>query len=306
MGPSASRLEHHSRRSRRIQKDGYGPYAMTRRKAFSLIELMVVIAIIGILAAIIFPAYVRVKEQAFRSSDMTNMGAIRTSLDLYKSDQGGYPPTLLGYATGYSNFVPSASDIIPANLVVGALYPKRIDSLETLRPALDKPNPPRLNQFTTAMWPTKEATGSGDPKSYQRFGPGDGPNGGNVSRCVAGVATPVANWYYKVSGYDVSEVPLPNGDTRTELRYTLFWTGYTVPSGCSPSDATGSSADEPRQLGYAEPPETTVVTWDTYFRQYDAAGNPSTAKRDVVLFLGGGVKSASSLSVGRQSFRVLP
>ena len=279
---------------------------MIRRKAFTLIELMVVIAIIGILAAIVVPAYVKVKEQAFRSSDITNMGAMNTALQLYRADQGAYPPTLLGYATGYLSNIPTESDIIPANTVSGALFPKRIESVETFRPALDKPIPPKYVQFTTATWPTREASGSGDASAYQRFGPGEGPNLGHVSRCVPGVATPVENYYYKVSGFDASEVPLPDGNFRTELRYTLFWSGYTVPSTCSPSDATGSSADDPRQLGYSDPPETTVVTWDTYFRQYDDSGNPSTAKRDNVLFLGGGVKSMSSLSVARQSYRVQP
>src|SRR5580700_9011458 len=93
---------------------------MKLNKGFTLIELLVVIAIIAILAAIIFPVYSRVKDSAYRSSDMANMNSIRTALQMYRADQGGYPPALLGYATGYSNFAPSAADIVPANLVAGA------------------------------------------------------------------------------------------------------------------------------------------------------------------------------------------
>jgi len=276
------------------------------RGGFTLVELLVVIAIIAILSAIIVPAYMKVKEQAFRSSDMTNMSAINSALLLYKADQGGFPPAILGYATGYSSFVPTASDIVPANLVVGALYPKRVDSLETVRPALNRPANPRNLQFTTAVWPTKDSSGSGDANALQRFGTGDGPNLGKVSRCVAGNPAIQVNYYYSLSGYDVATVKNASGNDQTELRYTLFWSGYTVPSTCSPSDATGSAADDPRQLGYAEPPESTVVTWDSFFRQYDANGLPSIAKRDVVLFLGGGAKPASSLSVSRQSYRFQP
>ena len=73
---------------------------MSRRNAFTLIELLVVIAIIGILSAIIFPVFARMKDSAYKSGDLTNMNSIRTALQLYRADQGAYPPTLLGYASG--------------------------------------------------------------------------------------------------------------------------------------------------------------------------------------------------------------
>lgn len=281
---------------------------MNRTKAFTLIELLVVIAIIGILAAITFPVFARMKDQAYKSSDLSNLNSIRTALQLYRADQGAYPPALLGYATGYSNIIPTSADIIPANQVIGAMFPKRIDSLETLRPAYERGTAGTIYaSFTTAYWPNKlAAPGGADPLAYQRFGPGEGPNSGLVSRCVSPAisTTPFPNYYYRISGYDVASV-IASGAKRLETHYTLFWTGYTVPSTCSPSDVTGGAADNPRQLGYSEPPETTVITWDSYFRDYDN-GNPTKSKKDIVLFLGGGAKPFSSLDVYNNSWQVQP
>lgn len=273
------------------------------KKGFTLIELLVVIAIISILAAISFPVFARAKEQAYRSSDITNMNSIRTALQLYKADQGAYPPALLGYATNYAgNNIPLQNDVLPANLVVGALYPKRIDSLSTLQPSQVRPVTGNLNsEFTTAVWPNAVApSGTENPGSFQRFGPEQ-----VVTRCVDGQVIP--NYYYRTSGYDASSVRVGTS-TRTELRYTLFWSAFTVPADpCNPSALEmGSAADDPRQLGYDDPPESTIVTWNSYFRDYTPNGVPTRTKKDIVLFLGGGARTYDSVNIATQSYKALP
>lgn len=274
---------------------------MIRKTGFTLIELLVVIAIIAILAAIIFPVYARTKDSAYRGADMSNMNQIRSALQLYRADQGAYPPALLGYATGYSNFTPSDSDIVPADKLAGTLYPKRVDSLETLRPAYNRPSGTNFNsQFTTAYWPGT----AGSQPYQQRYGFGDGPNSGAVSRCVDTSLVP--NYYYRVSGYDVAQVPAGAPNAHSELRYTLFWSGYTVPSTCNPPDVSGSPNDNPRQLGYTDPPDTTVITWDSYFRDYDAGVLQGGEKRDIVLFLGGSARPFDSAAVARDNWQVTP
>ena len=274
---------------------------MNVRRGFTLIELLVVIAIIGILAAITFPVFTRAKDSGYRSSDISNMNQIRSALELYKQDQGAFPPALLGYATGYSNFTPSDSDIIPANLVAGALYPKRINSLEILRPAYDRGGTEASKLFTMAKWPNKVAAGAGDDeKAFQRFGPMDRP----VSRCVD--TSLVTNYYYNISGYDVAPAGPPSAGPGNELRYTLFWTGYSVPSSCNPVDAVGSGNDNPRQLGYTDPPDTTVITWNSFFRDWSNGVPERSGKRDLVLFLGGGAKPNDSREVFEKSWQVNP
>lgn len=268
-----------------------------KRRAFTLIELLVVIAIIAILAAITFPVFARSKEAAYRSSDISNMNQLRTALQLYRADQGAYPPSIMGYATGYSNFTPSDADIIPADQAVSALFPRRVDSLETLRPAFNRVNNPKTS-FTTAVWPNAWNDPSvADPLRQQRFGPET-----TVSRCIG--ATQVTNYYYTISGYDVATVQTPAGN-RTELRYAPFWSGYAVPADCSGTTGNGSANDDPRQLGYSEPPETTVITWNSFFRQYNA-GTPTAGRQEVVLFLGGGARPFDSSDVALKSWRVTP
>lgn len=60
-----------------------GELSHRKRSAFTLIEILVVVAIIGILAAILFPVFARARENARRASCMNNMKQIAIGLQLY-------------------------------------------------------------------------------------------------------------------------------------------------------------------------------------------------------------------------------
>ncbi|MEO6909172.1 MAG: prepilin-type N-terminal cleavage/methylation domain-containing protein [Abditibacteriaceae bacterium] len=64
------------------------------RKAFTLIEMLVVLLIIGILAAILFPVLKSAKESAYQASCATNLHQIYLAVELYRQDEGGYPGSL--------------------------------------------------------------------------------------------------------------------------------------------------------------------------------------------------------------------
>jgi type IV pilus assembly protein PilA len=71
-----------------------------RRGGFTLIELMIVVAIIGILAAIAIPNFLRFQLKAKSSEGKTNLAAIRTAEESYFAEYGVYissdpsPPTI--------------------------------------------------------------------------------------------------------------------------------------------------------------------------------------------------------------------
>jgi general secretion pathway protein G len=62
---------------------------------FTLIELMIVVAIIGILAAIAIPKFAELIRKSSEGASKGNLGAIRSSLSIYYGDlEGQYPSDL--------------------------------------------------------------------------------------------------------------------------------------------------------------------------------------------------------------------
>src|SRR5258707_3145186 len=64
-----------------------------KTSGFTLIEVMVVVVILGILAAIIVPKIMSRPEQARLVKVKQDILAIESALDLYKLDNGRYPTT---------------------------------------------------------------------------------------------------------------------------------------------------------------------------------------------------------------------
>jgi prepilin-type N-terminal cleavage/methylation domain-containing protein len=78
------------------------------RRGFTLIELMVVIAIISILASILVPNFIRARAQGQFTACKSNLKNIGTAVEMYSTDNAGRFPTVAGDLTpNYLKIVPT-------------------------------------------------------------------------------------------------------------------------------------------------------------------------------------------------------
>ena len=66
-----------------------------RNKGFTLVEILIVVVILGILAAIVVPQFTEASNDAKESALSSDLQTVRSQLELYKiQHNGGYPATL--------------------------------------------------------------------------------------------------------------------------------------------------------------------------------------------------------------------
>ena len=61
------------------------------KKGFTLIELLIVVAIIGILAAIAIPQFSAYREKAYNAASNSDLKNLKTGFEAYNSDNQVYP-----------------------------------------------------------------------------------------------------------------------------------------------------------------------------------------------------------------------
>ena len=93
---------------------------LKRREGFTLIELMIVVAIIGILAAIAIPNFIKFQLRSKAGESKVNLAAIRTAEESYFAEAGSYldmPATPANYVLGLKTpFHPIALGPCPSPL----------------------------------------------------------------------------------------------------------------------------------------------------------------------------------------------
>jgi len=87
------------------------------RRAFTLVELLVVLVIISILAALLLPALTAARSKARRTGCLSNLRQVGIGVMLYASDNNGYIPygPKAGSFTSPMNFYPSTG--APTSLI---------------------------------------------------------------------------------------------------------------------------------------------------------------------------------------------
>jgi general secretion pathway protein G len=67
------------------------PAGRASHRAFTLVELLLVLVILGTLAAIVLPKFSGTTERARKTQAQTQISTFKTALDLFETDMGYYP-----------------------------------------------------------------------------------------------------------------------------------------------------------------------------------------------------------------------
>ncbi|MBC7074845.1 MAG: prepilin-type N-terminal cleavage/methylation domain-containing protein [Syntrophomonadaceae bacterium] len=80
---------------------------INKNRGFTLVELVIVMAILAVLAALAIPKYTSVLSEAKAKSDQTNVKLLQDAIDLYYAENGEYPATLNDLEPDYIKEVPT-------------------------------------------------------------------------------------------------------------------------------------------------------------------------------------------------------
>lgn len=135
---------------------------MKKNKGFSLVELIIVIAIMAILAAAIAPALIRYIDKSRRADDVTAAGSINSAMSAALANESAYDE-VMGVSDG--DIILQAAAGASGWTVAGSI------SAPTLKKEMDSSQqPPKIKYkksvTTTATDGTKRGTGNFTPAGW--------------------------------------------------------------------------------------------------------------------------------------------
>jgi type IV pilus assembly protein PilA len=169
----------------------------TKQKGFSLIELLIVVAIILIIAAIAIPNLLRSRMAAAQASAVGSIRTINTASISYNSTYGnGFPPSLaaIGTLTGNTSVTCTNAQLVDAVLSTGTkqgytfILTHGVSQLTSASSSCTGGFGYSDGYMITAVPITVGTTGQtsycSDPSGVIRFNPTGAVNGGTSPNCA--------------------------------------------------------------------------------------------------------------------------
>lgn len=100
----------------------------SRSPAFTLVELLIIITIIGILAVVVIPKFLNLRREAQNAAAQANIGALRSSIAMYYYRSA----TPSGQCLCLASSTPGSCNSYRAVDTIWPCYPYNINELESL------------------------------------------------------------------------------------------------------------------------------------------------------------------------------
>jgi prepilin-type N-terminal cleavage/methylation domain-containing protein len=154
---------------------------LNKQNGFTLVELLVVTAVIGILACIAMPNFIGAQQRAKAAAVRGNMRTIQIAAESYATDSAGAYASTCSAAGDACDYLPGGSNSIatktagtfPMNPVTGSTCTApsggvtNVQTARTGTPAAGKVNAGNLGFDGTSLQPTSYAVTGGDANGVQ-------------------------------------------------------------------------------------------------------------------------------------------
>lgn len=129
-----------------------------KQPGFTIVELLVVIVVIGVLAAITIVSYTSISQRASYAREQSDMKSINDLIQMYYAENGQYPNT--GGWSGWSQATPFIPGIVPKYTIKLPQMPSDSDASNSYLYTSDGTNYKLIRYSGSAGLPSVERIGN--------------------------------------------------------------------------------------------------------------------------------------------------